>query len=174
MSPGRRRNGAGVPRPAGLERRPPEDHLALELGEHRRSAGQPFVQLLVELRARDQIGKQQRRRRRGQLDVLERAAQRLGRATARHEHGTGARVGDSAGPLGDGVVHRAQVRHPHEAGDAWGYHRFRGSDVCLSSSWAARSSSMSAPAAADAASHASFMSLDDTAFRRVETARRAI
>ena len=92
------------------------------------------------------------------------AAPRVGTSTAQARAS-----GISAGPLGDGVVHRPQVRHPHEAGDAWGNHRFRGGDVDVSrsSSWAARSSSMSAPAAADDASQASFMSLDDTAFRRV-------
>ena len=79
-----------------------------------------------------------------------------------------------AGGARDRPVHCLEIRHPEQPGDAWGYQRLGdGADNRLSSS-SARSSSMRAPAAADAASHASCVSVDDTAFRLTVAARFAI
>ena len=100
------------------------------------------------------------------------AAPRLG-----HQDGARARVERTrvfAGGARDRPVHCLEIRHPQQPGDAWGYQRLGdGADNRLSSS-SARSSSMRAPAAADAASQASCVSVDDTAFRLTVAARFAI
>ena len=72
---------------ARVERRPPEDHLALELREPRRDASSPLVQSLVQLGARDDVGKHDGRRFGRKAEVLEGAPERLRGAASRHEHG---------------------------------------------------------------------------------------
>src|SRR5688572_10783804 len=71
-------------------------------------------------------------------------------------------------------MHRAKVRHPHQAGGTWGNHRGRGGEVSLLMSSSARSNIMSAPAAAEDASQAIAMSFDSTALRRVFAALMAM
>ena len=156
MSPARRRNGAGVPCAAAsiaARRKMTSRSKSVRRGGRVRETR---VQALVELAARDDIGQQQRRRLRRQASILERLPQRFGRAAGGHEDGAGARVRVRRAQR-DVRVHGLQVRHPQEAGDAWGDHRFEGGAVSRSSSSPARSSSISAPAAADDASHASVM-----------------
>ena len=89
--------------------------------------------------------------------------ERFGGAAGGDQDGAGARVRRPRRQRTMYACMRLQVWHPQEAGDAWGDHRFEGGAVSRSSSSPARWSSMRAPAAADDASHASVMSLDDTA-----------
>ena len=147
-------------------RRPAQDDFAIERRERGRRSGQPLAESFVPFVTSDDVGDDADRAAAvAQPDVLERPPQFFGgtarrdddRAQARGKRIDGNRRRDGAleGPEIGGAKQPGDARSNHDQRGAW----IAGAGGCVScwSSSMARSKNMSAPDAADAASHAWFI-----------------
>jgi hypothetical protein len=141
-----------------------EQHFAFGVGERPSRSRQTLGEAIDDLAGRDHV-RQQERTVLGEDAILDRAQQvRRGRAR-RHDNEPVARIERCAAACkGDhGLTERLQVGHPHQACRARRDHcSLGGSRSSRSCCWA-RASIISAPAAADDASHAVLMSAETMA-----------